>query len=155
MLNNNKQLIQINEYYNKEIEKLEIPFTDEEINIIENEYYNKLEIIFKRHGKVIIKTQQYVGYIILPNHIVSIIPKIPKVSFINMVKYALQLPELKSVEFEISEENNYYDILVLFLFQQLEILIQRGLNTGYKIYEENLNKVKGKILFKENLAINF
>ena len=72
-----------------------------------------------------------------------------------MVKYALQLPELKPEEFEISEENNYYDILVLFFFQQLEILIQRGLNTGYKIYEENLTKVKGKILFKENLAINF
>ena len=69
MLDNNKQLIQLNEYYNGEIEKLEIPFTDEEINIIENEYYNKLEIIFKRHGKLIIKTQQYVGYIILPNHI--------------------------------------------------------------------------------------
>jgi 5-methylcytosine-specific restriction endonuclease McrBC regulatory subunit McrC len=153
--NNNKQLIQINEYNNREIEKLDISFTDEEINIIENEYYNKLEIIFKRHGKLIIKTQQYVGYIILPNHIISIIPKIPKISFINMVKYALQIPELKSEEFEISEENNYYDILVLFLFQQLEILIQRGLNTGYKIYEENLNKVKGKILFKENLAINF
>ena len=60
-----------------------------------------------------------------------------------------------TVEFEISEEDNYYDILVLFFFQQLEILIQRGLNTGYKIYEENLTKVKGKILFKENLAINF
>ena len=72
-----------------------------------------------------------------------------------MVKYALQLPELKSEEFEISEENNYYDILVLFLFQQLDTLIQRGLNTDYKIYEENLTKVKGKILFKENLAINF
>lgn len=155
MLDNNKQLLLLSEYNNREIEKLEIPFTDEEINIIENEYYNKLEIIFKRHGKFILKTQQYVGYIILPNHIISITPKIPKVSFINMVKYALQLPELKSEEFEIAEENNYYDILVLFLFQQLDILIQRGLNTGYKIYEENLNKVKGKILFKENLAINF
>jgi 5-methylcytosine-specific restriction enzyme subunit McrC len=154
MFDNNKQLIQLSEYYSREIEKLEIPFTDEEITIIENEYYNK-EIIFKRHGKFIIKTQQYVGYIILPNHIISITPKIPKVSFINMVKYALQLPELKSEEFEISEENNYYDILVLFLFQQLEILIQRGLNIGYTIYEENLNKIKGKILFKENLAVNF
>ena len=67
----NKQLIQINEYFNKEIEKLDIPFTDEEISIIENEFYNKLEIIFKYHGKVIIKTQQYIGYIILPNHIIK------------------------------------------------------------------------------------
>jgi 5-methylcytosine-specific restriction endonuclease McrBC regulatory subunit McrC len=150
-----KHLIQINEYYNGEIEKLESPFTEEEINIIENEFYNKLEIIFKPHGKFIIKTQQYVGYIILPNHIISIVPKIPKISFINMVKYALQLPELKPEEFEISEGNNYYDILVLFFFQQLEILIQRGLNTGYKISEENLTKIKGKILFKENFSINF
>ena len=150
-----KQLIQINEYYTGEIEKLESPFTDEEINIIENEFYSKLEIIFKPHGNFIIKTQQYVGYIILPNHIISIVPKIPKISFINMVKYALQLPELKPEEFEISEGNNYYDILVLFFFQQLEKLIQRGLNTGYTISEENLTKVKGKILFKENLSINF
>ena len=150
-----KQLIQINEYYNGEITKLDIPFTDEEISILENDFYDKFELIFKHQGKIIIKTQHYVGYIILPSHIINIVPKIPKISFVNMVKYALQLPELNPEEFKISEENNYYDILVLFFFQQLEILIQRGLNTGYKIYEENLTKVKGKILFKENFYMNF
>lgn len=149
-----KELIQVSEYNNNEI-KLDGSFTDEEISILENEFQYKIEIILKPSARIFIKTQQYVGYIVLPNHIISIKPKIPKISFFNMVKYALHLPELKPEEFELSEKDNYYDILVLFLFELLEKIFQRGLNSGYKKYEENITTIKGKILFKENLNWNY
>jgi 5-methylcytosine-specific restriction enzyme subunit McrC len=149
-----KQLIPITEYYNSEIQ-LDIPFSDEEVSIIENEFHSKIEILFKPSGKFFIKTQQYVGYIVLPNHTISIRPKIPQISFLNMVKYAFDIPELKPEEFELSEGDNYYDILVRFLFQQIERLLQRGLNSSYETLEENLTTVKGKILFKDNLIFNF
>ena len=42
-------------------------------------------------GKQSIQTKEYVGYIILPHHIISIAPKIPQISFINMLKYAISL----------------------------------------------------------------
>jgi len=149
-----KHLIQLNEYYNNEVE-LDTSFTDEETSIIENEFQSKIEIFLKPRGKFFIKTYQYVGYIVLPNHIISIKPKIPKISFFNMIKYALDLPELNPEEFELSEKDNYYDLLVLFLFELVEKLLQRGLNCGYKKYEENVTNVKGKILFKENLNVNY
>ena len=66
-----KSLIQVSEYYNNEF-KLELPFTNEEFSIIENEFRNKFEISLKPGGKIFVKTQQYVGYIVLPNHIISI-----------------------------------------------------------------------------------
>jgi len=57
--------------------------------------------------------------------------------------------------FELSEETNYYDIIVVFFLKEIEKLLFRGLNTGYKIYDDNLSCVRGKILFKEHLNNNY
>lgn len=130
-------------------------FTDDEIRIIEKEFQHKVDVIPRSEGKQEIRTQQYVGYIVLPNHVISIAPKIPSISFLNMVRYALHLPHLRAEEFELSEEDNYYDIIVLFLLNELERILQRGLHTGYKNYEESLNRLRGKILFKEQINNNY
>jgi 5-methylcytosine-specific restriction enzyme subunit McrC len=39
--------------------------------------------------------------------------------------------------------------------RELEQILQRGLLKGYQTFEENNNLVKGKILFKENIFINY
>ena len=72
-----------------------------------------------------------------------------------MIKYAMNLPELKTPEIKLKEINNYYHILVLFLLEELEILFQKGLNSGYIPYEDSITTVKGKILFKEHLNSNY
>lgn len=133
---------------------MKIPFTNEERRIVETEFYDQIEIIPTFTGEHAIKTQQYVGYIVLPNHVISITPKISGISFLNMVRYALKLPDLRPEYFEWDMEENYYDILVRFLLQELEKLLQRGIYKGYKQYEDNLTCIRGKILFKEHLAIN-
>jgi 5-methylcytosine-specific restriction enzyme subunit McrC len=131
-------------------------FTDEEIRIIQTEFNDKLELVYTRDGGHAIKTFQYVGYIVLPNHIISISAKISGISFINMVRYGLELLELKSEDFLVSDEKqpNYYDILVRFLLQELELILQRGLYTSYADYEDNLTSIRGKILFKEQILLN-
>ena len=106
-------------------------------------------------GKQSIQTKEYVGYIILPHHIISIAPKIPQISFINMLKYAIGLGRVIPDYFELSEEENYYDIIVLFLLKELEKLLYQGLKTGYQVYEDNLSCIRGKILFKEHLTHNY
>lgn len=72
-----------------------------------------------------------------------------------MLRYATGLVKIIPDYFEISEETNFYEIVVLFFLNELDKLLHRGLNSGYKSYEENLNCVKGKILFKEHLVNNF
>jgi 5-methylcytosine-specific restriction enzyme subunit McrC len=137
-------------------ETVQKKFTDEEIRIIQTEFNDKLELVHTRDGRHAIKTFQYVGYIVLPNHIISISPKISDISFINMVRYGLQLLELKTEDFPASDERqpNYYDLLVRFLLQELELILQRGLYTSYANYEDNLTSIRGKILFKEQILYN-
>lgn len=74
-----------------------------------------------------------------------------------MLRYAIGLAKITPDEYFdlLSEEVNYYDIIVLFFFNELEKLLSLGLNTGYKTYEDNLSCIKGKILFKEHLNHNY
>jgi 5-methylcytosine-specific restriction enzyme subunit McrC len=132
-------------------------FTHEEVDIIQNEFNDKLEFVPQWDGRHAIRTMQYVGYIALPNHIISISPKIPGISFLNMVRYALQLPEIRLEELYVSDKKqpNYYDILVRFLLQELELILQRGLYNNYSNYEDNLTCIRGKILFKEQVTYNY
>jgi hypothetical protein len=54
-------------------------------------------------------------------------PKIPGIGFLNMLRYALGLPELGKEHPELTKGENYYDILVRFVFLELEKILQRGL----------------------------
>jgi 5-methylcytosine-specific restriction enzyme subunit McrC len=153
---NSKKLVRVPEYYRSPISLTEDErFSIEELGILEKDFFKYLQVIPKYTGEQIIQTQEYVGYIILPNHIISIVPKIPQISFINMLRYAIGLTKIIPDYFELSEEKNYYDIIVLFFLEELEKLLFRGLNTGYKIYDDNLSCIRGKILFKEHLTHNF
>ena len=73
-----------------------------------------------------------------------------------MVRYALKLPELGQRYLEIAkeEDRNYYDILVLFLIQELEKILHEGILYGYRNHEDNITCIRGKILFKEHITYN-
>jgi 5-methylcytosine-specific restriction enzyme subunit McrC len=71
-----------------------------------------------------------------------------------MIRYGLRLPELDNEYLDLAKENNYYDVLVLFLLQELERILQKGLHQGYINYDDNIAQVKGKIDFKQHIAIN-
>lgn len=79
---------------------MKIPFTNEERRIVETEFYDQIEIISTFTGEYAIRTYQYVGYIVLSKPVISITPKISGISFLNMVRYALKLPELSPEYFE-------------------------------------------------------
>lgn len=128
-------------------------FEDDELTIIETEFQDKIEVIPRRNEDEI-RTRQYVGYIVLPNNVIVIRPKIPGIGFLNMLRYALELPELGKEYPELTTGENYYDILIRFVFLELEKILQRGLYTGYKNYTDNLICVRGKVLLKEHLALN-
>jgi 5-methylcytosine-specific restriction enzyme subunit McrC len=145
-------LIKIEEY--KESAEVEIAFDTEELNIIQNEFKNKIEVIFKSNHQQTVKAKQHVGYVILPNHIINIEPKIKGINFINMVRYALDLLGIKEQDLPATENRNFYDILVSFFLHMVESLVKRGLHNKYVEVNENINVVRGKILFKEHILNN-
>jgi hypothetical protein len=90
-----KKLIKVSEYYKSPLSLEESErFSIEELETLETEFSKYIQIISRYTGEQIIQTQEYVGYIILPNHIVSITPKIPQISFINMLRYAIGLAKI-------------------------------------------------------------
>lgn len=137
-----------------ESKEIRPPFSQDEIMIIQRNFKNKVEIVPKLNGKHSIRAHEYVGYIILPNYIINIRPKIPGINFANMVKYALNIPKLGIEDFIADEAENFYDILVLFLLEKLKDLLKKGLYNSYVDYQENNNCVRGKILFKEHIVVN-
>jgi len=134
----------------------EIQLTPEEEKIIENDFNDKITLFYKSGNRCFIEAKQFIGYVILPSHIINIKPKVNRINFVNMIKYAMNLPQLKIPEIKLKEKiNNYYHIIVLFLLEELDILFQKGLNSGYMQYDDNITTVKGKILFKEHLNSNY
>ena len=101
-----KKLFRVTEHYKSPIHLEESEkFSIEEIEILEKEFSKCVKVLINYVGKQSIQTKEYVGYIILPNHIISIAPKIPQISFINMLKYAIGLGRVIPDYFELSEED--------------------------------------------------
>ena len=149
-----RQWLKIGEYSSIEIQNPS-KFSDEEIRIIETEFKEKLRIVPKFNGSQELTSEQYVGYVVLPDHVIVITPKISGISFLNMIRYGLRLPKLEDDYLGLAKENNYYDVLVLFLLQELEKILQKGLHQGYINYEDNITRVKGKIDFKQHITVNY
>jgi hypothetical protein len=68
-----KKLIKVSEYYKFLISlKEDERFSIEEIEILESKFSSNIQDISRHTLEQIIQMQEYVGYIILPNHIISI-----------------------------------------------------------------------------------
>jgi len=139
-----------------ELYHLENNFSENEVEIYEKNNYKKyFKLEYIKDGKQIISAKNYAGILVLPNHIIKIEPKIPNASFFGMLKYALSLPEILSKEFPITEKTDFWEILIVIFLKRLKILFQRNLHSDYVDAEENLNLIRGKIDFTQNLIQNF
>ena len=88
--------------------------SDNEIEIFEKKYKKYLNLQqYTKDGKHTISANNYAGILVLPNHIIKIKPKIPNASFFGMLKYALQLPEILSEQFPITEKTDFWEILIV------------------------------------------
>lgn len=132
-------------------------FTEDEIKTVQKEFKNKIEIRPNFDGSHSLITFNYIGYIVLGKHIIYIHSKVPRLSFINMIRYSMDLLDLDPNEISIlyEQEMNYYDLLVEFLIHMVNLLLQRGFYKSYIRTEDNLEYLRGKIMFKENLIENY
>lgn len=149
-----KTLVPLQERKSITVSELEYNLSIDDLNFLDKNYKKRVDVSLTPDRLVNLITYQHIGYIILPNHIINITPKVPKISYVNMVRYALGLSINDEKLFNFSDRLDYFDILVDTLFKLLKDLLNEGLNNGYKEHEHNLPILKGKILFKEHLNYN-
>jgi 5-methylcytosine-specific restriction enzyme subunit McrC len=129
-------------------------FSETELQILRTEFRGRIEVAPTFTGHHVIKAQEYVGTVVLPNHIIRIKPKISNANFIYMVKYVLRLLEIKPEDFRTFSYEDFYHILILFLLHHIGIILERGLYKGYITKSDNVAFLRGKILFKEHILNN-
>lgn len=117
----------------------------------------------------VITVKNYVGIIALPDGaVIQILPKIysavqddkahskSKKLLLQMLKTLREAPNHTLPPAQVDIVN--MDILEIFIrmfLDELLLLVQRGSKCGYENVQENLNLVKGKLLFSQQLRKNF
>jgi 5-methylcytosine-specific restriction enzyme subunit McrC len=146
-----RKLITFEEYSHRDEE-----ITSEEYDILSEQFKKYIEIIEIGNGKYRIKTTQYIGNIVLPEHIIIINPKIKNLNFSYMLSYVYDLDPFQKEDFEYlrEKEKTIFEQIIRNLLDRIERLCKRGISKSYYENEENLPYVKGKILLRENLSRN-
>jgi hypothetical protein len=114
-----REIINVLEYE----ESSETIFTETELQILRTEFRGRIEVAPTFTGYHIIKAQEYVGTVVLPDHIIRIKPKISNANFVYMIKYALRLPEIKPEDFPTLVYEDFYHILILFLLHHIDAIL--------------------------------
>ena len=117
-----------------------------------------------RHLGKYISAKNYVGLIELrSNYQIQILPKLElgetlsetQAIFRKMLSSMKDFPAKISNNASLREERmNLYEVFIDMYLSEVQKLIKRGLKSSYISEENNLNKVKGKILIKENIKYN-
>ena len=86
---------------------------------------------------------------------VLIQPKIGIPQLLSMASYAIGQVKFQSEEFEFPEEHALADVLALALVHHARMAFARGLLHGYRVEEEALHTVRGRIRFDEQMRRRF
>jgi 5-methylcytosine-specific restriction enzyme subunit McrC len=141
----------INEFESSKdrFESLDLEFIHKEIN--HNKDNLKLKILYNNK----IQAKNYVGIVNLPSG--KTIEIKPKVKWKSIIKILCYINNFKSDDFDETnfEEGNYFMDLIGFLFlNYLDNIRNKGFIKKYVKKEENINFLRGKILFQKHLVSN-
>lgn len=149
-------LVKVEEYKESIIPEL----TEDDLLYLKKSFLTKLPKSFKinwnKEGQAKIENTSYAGIIQLDNTRVHFSTKV-KANLFYMLSF------LKSEEnfvfdpfkiIEIKEGGNFFDILGRLFLNELEEIVNQGLLKKYVKREENLNYLKGKLLFNEQIKQN-
>lgn len=136
-------------------ESLTCNFSRQELEILRDRYKKNIEVHPTLDVKTFsISTKQYTGYIVLPNHIIKINPKIKNIGVLLMLTYAFQELKFSDEDIWLSKNENIHEIIVRILIKKLSKIIDVGLYKNYNETEENASCLRGRIMFNQNLQQN-
>ncbi|MCS3901806.1 McrC family protein [Methanococcus voltae] len=141
--------------------------------ILKEGYDDFLTISYQKNHGEILKAKNYVGLIQMKNGLtIEILPKIHNNSFkdlkpneriiktrkifLKMLKTLKDSPFKKLNHSNLKSENlPINEIFIKMFLDELDVLYKKGLKSDYKTVEKNLNVLKGRLKFKENIKHNY
>lgn len=141
--------------YLEENDEKEVSLNNREYLILKRDFKSRIETLEIREGRYKLRSNHYVGNVVLPEHIILIGPKIPRLNFFLMLIYANDLMELYNSLSMYPEENiEIFEILVTIFLKRVERLVKRGLSKGYDERDADLRSLQGRILVTDDLRTN-
>lgn len=123
----------------------------EEYQFLKESHGTHLDL-FRRGTSYIIKPRSFVGFIQLGNRILYIKPKIPDENLLYILSYLYDQIELSDeVDFSKLKSCSLLDLLALILTVWTNKLIKKGLFRRYVRKEEQICRVRGKVIPIRNL----
>jgi 5-methylcytosine-specific restriction enzyme subunit McrC len=133
----------------------DINLSMDEVKILKNRFSKNVDVLQINQDTYRISARQYVGNIVLPDHILIIKPKIENLNFFRMLFSTYNLePKFENEKFAYPKEKAIFELIVDRFLYTIERLTKRGFSKGYVEEEDNLNFAKGRILIKEDLKHN-
>ena len=145
-----REVVHLQEYESKEIR-----LTEEEFQILKNDFWPKITVYQIENGRFKITAKQFVGNRVLPKHVFIINPKILNLNFFLMLFFTYNLtPDFNRKEWKYSKEQGFLEVIITRFLEDIERLVKRGISKDYIECEENLRYVKGRILIAQNFRKN-
>jgi 5-methylcytosine-specific restriction enzyme subunit McrC len=141
--------------YLGENDEKEVSLNNRECLILKRDFKSRIEISEIRESRYRLRSNHYVGNVVLPEHIILIRPKIPRLNFFLMLIYANDLMELyDNLSMYPEEDIEIFEILVTVFLNRVERLVKRGLSKGYDERDADLRSLQGRILVTDDLRTN-
>ena len=164
-MSSSKNILQVFEHHTLKVDEAS-PFKMVHFNALEKYGYKTKEKFFSVGNKRI-KFNNYVGVLQVKNLTIEILPKADnnaedkaakdkwRNALITMLKECklIKLNTISNAKLKLKSASIldlYYDLFL----SETETIFKHGLRKNYRSIEENLNKVKGKILFTQHIRKN-
>lgn len=92
-----------------------------------------------------------VGAVLLPELAVEIRPKLPIERLLFLISYTLELRKWNEVDFHLTDAPSLVEAIVPGFVAQVRRALQRGVLQGYRVEEDALQTVRGRVRFDDQL----
>jgi 5-methylcytosine-specific restriction enzyme subunit McrC len=97
----------------------------------------------------------WVGAIALPELAVEIRPKLPIDRLLFLISYTLERRRWHRVDFDLQQADSLVEAIVPGFVRQVRRALQRGVLQGYRVEEDALPTVRGRVRFDDQLRERF
>jgi len=143
------QIYQLDEH-----EQEEVSLTCREYQILKEKFGSRVGITEIQNGRYLLRSRQFVGNIVLPEHTIIIRPKIPNLNFFMMLMRTYELIELKEEEFLYPQDREIFELVLSVFLSGVEKLVKSGMSKDYLELEDNSRRVRGRILITQDIRSN-
>lgn len=132
------------------LSKEDLNFLHQKIN--DEKTNSKIEVIPEGNEQYRLRATSWIGTIKIPNHTITIKPKIGNLNFFKMLAYSENLGDIQFLEkVKIEEGKDLVDFMAKLFIESVQDIIQEGIYKNYVTVTEEIPTIKGKLLIVNNI----